>query len=88
MSKADTFYQCILPEGNKKDWWENETLKMYWEKARCIENQYSAYLVQRFNITNGHVVIGRLNGTNTLGENIADNGGIEAAYRAYGRYDN
>lgn len=65
--------------GNLKQWWSNETLKHYQKKVACMIQQYSNYhlpeLGQNFTV----------NGINTQGENIADNGGIREAYRAYQR---
>ncbi|CAH1722964.1 unnamed protein product [Chironomus riparius] len=65
-------------DGNLVDWWEEETKKAYLEKARCIIEQYG-------NFTEPNVEL-KLNGINTQGENIADNGGIKEAYLAYQRY--
>jgi len=63
-------------EGNLVDWWEPETKARYLKKAECIINQYGNYtLAQLDNMP--------VNGVNTQGENIADNGGIKEAYRAY-----
>ncbi len=62
--------------GNLKDWWELETKLKFLDKAKCIIWQYGNYSVPAVNLT--------LNGINTQGENIADNGGIKEAYRAYG----
>ncbi|XP_026672366.1 neprilysin-4-like isoform X2 [Ceratina calcarata] len=65
--------------GNLRQWWSNETLKHYLEKVECIIDQYSSYHLSELgnNLT--------VNGFNTQGENIADNGGIREAYRAYQR---
>lgn len=62
-------------EGNLVDWWEPETKEKYLEKAECIISQYGNYSVEEVNL--------KLNGINTQGENIADNGGIKEAYLAY-----
>uniref|UniRef100_A0A146LYT5 Neprilysin-2 n=1 Tax=Lygus hesperus TaxID=30085 RepID=A0A146LYT5_LYGHE len=62
-------------EGNLRDWWHESTKEKYIEKAKCIIEQYGNY-------TDSQVKM-NLNGINTQGENIADNGGIKEAYRAY-----
>ncbi|XP_034236596.1 neprilysin-2 isoform X1 [Thrips palmi] len=62
-------------DGNLVDWWAKEVQKSYLEKARCIIEQYGNYTAKEVTL--------KLNGINTQGENIADNGGIKQAYRAY-----
>ncbi|EEB11803.1 endothelin-converting enzyme, putative [Pediculus humanus corporis] len=59
--------------GNLHKWWKNETIDKFKEKTNCVVKQYSNYEI------NGR----HLNGKQTLGENIADNGGLKAAYHAY-----
>ncbi|XP_063976266.1 neprilysin-4-like isoform X1 [Diachasmimorpha longicaudata] len=65
--------------GNLRQWWSNETLRHYYEKVECIINQYSSYHLPE--LSNNFTI----NGINTQSENIADNGGIREAYRAYQR---
>nr|KAF7394145.1 hypothetical protein H0235_016740 [Vespula pensylvanica] len=62
-------------EGNLVDWWAPETKENYLERAECIVQQYRNYTVEEVGL--------KLNGINTQGENIADNGGIKEAYFAY-----
>jgi len=64
-------------QGNLVDWWEPETKKRYLEKAQCIIDQYGNYTVK----VEGEEL--NVNGITTQGENIADNGGIKEAFRAY-----
>jgi len=63
-------------EGNLVDWWHPETKMRYLKKAQCIISQYGNYTIKALDNM-------QLNGINTQGENIADNGGIKEAYRAY-----
>ncbi|KAM4704519.1 endothelin-converting enzyme 1 isoform 2-T3 [Rhinophrynus dorsalis] len=60
-------------DGNLRPWWKNSSIEAFKKQTECITEQYDNYTV------NGEAV----NGKNTLGENIADNGGLKAAYRAY-----
>nr|XP_020031435.1 endothelin-converting enzyme 2 isoform X3 [Castor canadensis] len=62
-------------EGNLRPWWQNESLAAFRNHTACMEEQYNQYQV------NGE----RLNGRQTLGENIADNGGLKAAYNVSGQ---
>ncbi|XP_036335141.1 neprilysin-3 isoform X3 [Rhagoletis pomonella] len=59
--------------GNIHRWWDNKSIERFNEKTECIERQYGNYKM------NGRT----LNGKQTLGENIADNGGLKAAYHAF-----
>ncbi|CAL7951565.1 unnamed protein product [Xylocopa violacea] len=62
-------------DGNLVDWWAPQTKEKYLERAECIIHQYGNYTVEEVGLN--------LNGINTQGENIADNGGIKEAYLAY-----
>ncbi|XP_055369767.1 endothelin-converting enzyme 2b isoform X2 [Betta splendens] len=60
-------------EGNLRPWWQNSSVEAFRKRTECMVDQYSSYTV------NGE----HINGKQTLGENIADNGGLKAAYHAY-----
>ncbi len=59
--------------GNLRDWWTPTAAKEFEGRARCVVDQFGAY----------EPVPGvRLNGKLTLGENIADLGGLRLAFAA------
>ncbi|KAM8805099.1 endothelin-converting enzyme 2 [Eudromia elegans] len=60
-------------EGNLRPWWQNSSLEAFKNRTECMTEQYGRYTVHRE----------KVNGRQTLGENIADNGGLKAAYNAY-----
>ncbi len=60
-------------DGNLKDWWTAEDVKNYTERGKAIAKQYSDYVA----VDDLHI-----NGDLTLGENIADIGGLKIAYLA------
>jgi predicted metalloendopeptidase len=62
--------------GNLRVWWTEEDRKRFEAKTRTLVAQYAA-----FSPLPGYHVNGEL----TLGENIADNSGLEIAYKAYRR---
>ncbi|KAK3883197.1 hypothetical protein Pcinc_012471 [Petrolisthes cinctipes] len=70
-------------DGNLVAWWSNETIIAYNEHALCFVEQYDGYVPPELIEAGIHISI---NGLRTLGENIADNGGIREAYRAYQSY--
>jgi len=61
-------------DGNLKNWWTAEDLAKFKEKAKALQAQFDAYTV----LDTIHV-----NGKLTMGENIGDLGGLNAAYEAY-----
>lgn len=61
-------------EGNLRPWWQNSSLEAFKNRTACMTEQYGRYTVHRENV----------NGRQTLGENIADNGGLKAAYNVSG----
>ncbi|HTT19916.1 MAG TPA: M13 family metallopeptidase [Candidatus Sulfotelmatobacter sp.] len=61
-------------QGNLRDWWTPEDAKEFEKRASCISDQYSKYVV----IDDIHI-----NGKLTLGEDVADLGGVLLAYMAW-----
>jgi putative endopeptidase len=60
--------------GNLRDWWTAEDAKEFQQRADCISNQYSGYTI---------VDDIKINGKLTLGEDVADLGGLILAYKAW-----
>jgi endothelin-converting enzyme/putative endopeptidase len=60
-------------QGNLREWWTPADGKAFEERAACFDTQYSSYTAV------GDV---KLNGKLTLGENVADNGGLRLAWMA------
>ena len=61
-------------DGNMKDWWTKEDAKKFNEKADLCDNFFSAIKVLPDLNANGRF---------TLGENLADHGGLQVAYTAF-----
>ena len=60
--------------GNLTDWWSRAVGEEFVRRAECVVKQYDAYPV---------IDEVKLNGNLTLGENIADLGGLKLAFEAY-----
>ncbi|KAF4320529.1 hypothetical protein BBO99_00005727 [Phytophthora kernoviae] len=71
-------------DGNLADWWSNATVKEFSERAQCLVNEYTSYPVM--SSADNNKVLGHVNGNYTLGENIADNGGVKLSFAAYQAY--
>ena len=63
-------------EGNFSDWWTPTDEKKFKERADCVVKQYDGFVA----VDDLHV-----NGKLTLGENIADIGGVRLGYLAWQR---
>lgn len=59
--------------GNVRNWWTKEDKAQFEKKAQVVKRQFDAFVVEGLNV----------NGKLTLGENIADLGGLSIAYDAY-----
>jgi endothelin-converting enzyme/putative endopeptidase len=60
-------------KGNLQDWWTPEDTSQFEQRTECLVKEYDGFTA---------VDDVRLNGRLTLGENIADNGGLRLAYMA------
>jgi len=60
-------------QGELRNWWTDQDKAAFQNRGSCIQEQYSDYTA---------VADIKLNGKLTLGENIADNGGVRIAYLA------
>jgi endothelin-converting enzyme/putative endopeptidase len=61
-------------KGNLKDWWTKKDAAEFVKRATCISDQYSQYTV---------IDEVKINGKLTLGEDVADLGGLILAYNAW-----
>jgi putative endopeptidase len=61
-------------QGNLRDWWTPADAKAFEERASCISDQYSQYVI---------IDDVKINGKLTLGEDVADLGGLMLAYMAW-----
>ncbi|MGA8432794.1 MAG: M13 family metallopeptidase [Candidatus Sulfotelmatobacter sp.] len=61
-------------QGNLRDWWTDEDGKEFTKRVACISDQYSSYTV---------IDDVKINGKLTLGEDVADVGGLILAYMAW-----
>jgi putative endopeptidase len=61
-------------QGNLRDWWTPEDEKEFVKRSTCISDQYSGYTI---------IDDVKINGKLTLGEDVADVGGLILAYMAW-----
>ena len=61
-------------KGNFEDWWSAADSKQFIERADCVVNEFNGFVA----VDDLHV-----NGKLTLGENLADLGGLKLAFLAY-----
>jgi putative endopeptidase len=61
-------------KGNLRDWWTPADAQAFEERASCISDQYSNYVI---------IDDIKINGKLTLGEDVADLGGLMLAYMAW-----
>ena len=61
-------------KGNRKTWWTKTDRSHFEKKSKCLVKEFNGYEIESNMKVNGQL---------TLGENIADLGGISIAYDAY-----
>ncbi len=69
----DDFGRQFGADGNFDDWWTVEDAQEFEKRSSCLVDQYGAY---------DAAPDVKLSGKLTLGENVADNGGLRIAYMA------
>ncbi|XP_049605007.1 phosphate-regulating neutral endopeptidase PHEX [Syngnathus scovelli] len=65
-------------DGNLDQWWSNSSVAAFTEKTQCMVEQYNDYYWEEAGLN--------VRGKRTLAENIADNGGVRQAFKAYRRW--
>ncbi|XP_069617574.1 phosphate-regulating neutral endopeptidase PHEX [Ranitomeya imitator] len=65
-------------DGNLHPWWTTESEEKFKERTKCVVDQYNEYYWKLAGMN--------VKGTKTLAENIADNGGMREAFRAYRKW--
>ncbi|XP_072902179.1 phosphate-regulating neutral endopeptidase PHEX [Hemitrygon akajei] len=64
--------------GNLHQWWSNDSISNFEAKANCLVRQYSNYYWTPARL--------KVNGQQTLAENIADNVAVRLAFKAYRKW--
>ncbi|TMW55016.1 hypothetical protein Poli38472_011669 [Pythium oligandrum] len=70
-------------KGALRKWWSPRVSEDFEGRAQCLASQYSTFPAYS---ADEKKILGYVNGNLTLGENIADNGGIHLSYQAYQHY--
>ncbi|XP_061376960.1 endothelin-converting enzyme 2-like [Danaus plexippus] len=70
----DDFGRRFDKNGNLLPWWSNDTIQSFVNMTQCFVDQYSNFYIPELG---EHV-----DGKKTLGENIADNGGVRESFGA------
>jgi endothelin-converting enzyme len=73
----DSVNRLYNPDGVYSPWWSNATIQTYQDRSQCFVKQYNNFT---FPTPNGPMPV---DGSRTLAENLADNGGVNAAYAAW-----
>jgi len=63
-------------DGVRRQWWDPTVIAAFTNKTQCMINQYNNITIQG----------SRISGSRTLGENIADNGGLHMAMISFQTY--
>ncbi|XP_044256216.1 neprilysin-4 isoform X2 [Tribolium madens] len=61
--------------GNLQQWWKEDSIYNFHQRAKCMIDQYNSYIIPDVDTY--------MDGFITQGENIADNGGLKQAFKAY-----
>jgi endothelin-converting enzyme len=70
--------------GNYTNWWDDKTIEAFEKRAQCFVEQYGNFTVPGPDPDSKPL---HVNGRLTLGENIADAGGLAAAFHAWKKRD-
>ncbi|XP_066145101.1 neprilysin-4-like isoform X2 [Euwallacea fornicatus] len=62
-------------QGNLMMWWRDTSIRNFHKKVQCMIDQYSRYVLPQIRVP--------IDGYLTQSENIADNGGLKEAFKAY-----
>lgn len=66
-------------DGHLNEWWNDNAVERFKTRSQCFINQYGNFLFPEAGDK-------PMNGLLTLGENIADNGGIKQSFRGYQKW--
>ncbi|CAI5719784.1 hypothetical protein KXD40_006594 [Peronospora effusa] len=81
----DSSGKYYASDGNLRNWWSSDTATKFSQRSDCLVKQYNSFAVT--SNADHNKVLGHVDGTYTLMENIADNGGLKLSFNAYQTYN-